>query len=384
MDELKIILFGVASFLPARGVFACSRVNKEWNSALTSTEDAAKQDVLWLQVCKNTRPQAASLTQEIQDQGFGLKLFAKALEQGVTKSPLKMEDTKALVELYRNEVTNDGVPKRNTLGLWLCPVTKNGIDMEENAAKAILNGNNPYSAEHVSTDESIAWRRSDANRWNSLVCTSPVAFAAKIAVGMKWTRGDNAVTGSALKVKISLLRRDTNQCVCLVDRPITAGGTCYVRDNRKENFTVSHSSYTKSDGVMLQIASNETGQATRATMMDLGGFTKLTLQGKIQFVAILPARGSNEEPEWFFNARRLPGHYINPSAEDLAVLSSIPDFEFELLDFNFRLSLEGKRKAQSDYSTKDLVYTEQLGSWGKTAKEDKEIMNTVLSGLCWE
>ena len=94
----------------------------------------------------------------------------------------------------------------------------------------------------------------------------------------------------------------------------------------------------------------------------------MVLMGEMNFRALLPPPGSQEEPDWLRNLRR-DGEDFTPNSQDQEALSSIPYFSFALeqLEFGFN----ARRRYVEDEE------------WGLDFDSQDDLM-IAMEGLCWE
>ena len=369
MDDFILTL--AIRWLPASDALTASCVSREWKEILDSNRDGGN---LWKQVCHNTNKFVTEAIMSQDDTNMDYRRLALGFGRNIPAPPrllsaptLDPEDLFAVVELYRRAQVPGGTNKRRRVieASWACSIeyprigTAN-IRMPANRRKMVIRGANPYSVEKRDSNQVKQWQTC-RSRFSQ---KSPLHFAAYDVVGINFAE-DNTPS-RALRVKVTLFRKDNMKSVCVMDEDIVDCATGGDTDPAEE---VVRFYYQNRD--TLRFGNDRAGENARL-LAKTRSFSKFSLDGEFLLKATLPVPGSDEEYVWLANSRHAvrtmtDNQVYYPDEKDQAALSTISSFQFEVkkLSFTFRVSTDMP-----------------LDFWDEFDCQDDLMI--ALEGLCWE
>lgn len=368
MDSFILTL--AIRWLPAVDALAASCVSREWHETLSSERQGGN---VWKQVCRNTNPfvvDALLLTQHnntpvdyrLLAVGFGRQVTT--LPRRITPPTLGPADLFAVVDLYRRATVQNNKNRRVIEASWACPIAFPGLGTKNicmpGQTKMTISGANPYHVQHVESERVKEWQKTHS-RFSQ---KSPLHYAAYDIIGVD-SSGENDPS-RALRAKVTLFRKDTMRSVCIMDEDIVDCATGGDVDPAEE--VVRFYYHNKET---LRFSSNEAGR-NAVLLARKRIFSRLSLDGEFYLKAILPEPGSDEEYEWLANSRHATRTmeddelYI-PTERDVAAMSSIPSFPYEVKKFFFTFRVS---------TALPYDFWDELDS--------EEDMMIALEGLCWQ
>lgn len=357
MDNLVLTL--AIRWLSARDAFSVCCVSREWNAALSPEEDESN---LWRQVCHNTNP---LVTPDMEQNTNFRRLALGLMDSRARRVPprqsfiptLSPEDIFAVVELHKQKEVN-GKRRKVLEASWKSELSfPHGL--VEPDKQVILKGANPYS--------SLNRDSAHTRKWQQELCTTgleylhyndtmPQNYAMFDVFGeFYWNRSLIERKNGALGLRVTLFRRDNMKSICILDE--TGVGDMY--DDEDGNSEVIPVLY-RNNSVVLSFDSTHEGNKGNVLMHQEYHGAEFGSCGRLAIKPILPDPGSDEEPTWLANARRVVEERAYcPDSADEAILLKIPHFDAEVVRFSVRLSA-----GTADFRTQDH-------------------MMVALEGLCW-
>jgi hypothetical protein len=356
MNDLVLTL--AICWLEAEDAFAAACVSVDWGAALSGDRDNVD---MWKQVNRNSFPLLARRVHN--DSEMNHRLLALGMWGGkvTTKKrttiytpTLRPEQVFAVVDLYRMQtVPGNSKRQKDMIASWVCPLSSNKrfIDMnftgddDDKNEKIMLKGPNPYSFAGRDSREVQNWMRNHPG-------TVPHMFTAADTFQVDKYCEDTH-NESALRVNVTLFRRDTMQSIRILENYTYIDG-----DGSDTDTEVSYSMYGKD--VQVKLGVDNAGNVSRAMLYETG-FSHVTTYAKVCLSSKLPLPGSDEEPRWLANVR----HRHALAGDDIEALASIPHFEFQVAGFYISL-----------LKSKDIDQ-----HWSITNPNE---MMVLLEGLHWE
>jgi hypothetical protein len=266
-------------------------------------------------------------------------------------------------------VQGNNKKRKGMIASWACPISSNDkfIDMklagddDADDDKIVLKGPNPYSLAKRDSEEVQQWIET---RQFFLETTIPHMFAANTFLECDGS-SLSARSESALRVDVTLFRRDTMQSVRILENSMFSNeGGLY-----ELSVTDTEFSYELNGEIgEVKFGVNNAGNVARIMMYESRVFSDLNVKARFTLSSKLPAPGSNDEPAWLANCRQqfLEDESYRPVPNDLEALASIAHFEFQVTGFYILLAR----------------WKEQEGSWLTKFKSPNELM-ILLEGLRW-
>lgn len=359
-------------WLPATDAFAASCVCQQWLAALSSEQDETD---LWKQVCLNTNSIVLTKLLKTEQETMDFRRLALGLmdrnnvvkpELSLTAPTLTPENVFAVVELYRTS-QGGGENKRARVleASWASKLSyPEGLVMPDQTI--VLSGANPYSLEQRDSGKVKKW--SDES-WASLrpnfvhdmyFQSHPHAYAAMdIVEDDRVHVGYQADVYRALRIRVTLFRRDNMKSICIIDRrrhniDLGAGNDVeFTNDVLKVDF-VGDTRYFDS--------TNEGKNAVLLMHSQYRGNRRFSVSVDFLMEALhRPQHGSDEEPTWLANTHRelTLYHCYVPDKADRKALESISHFDFKITHCNIKFHA------------------------GHDVFESQNDMMIALAGLCW-
>jgi len=345
-------------WLSAKDACSVCCVCKAWRDTIM------EKDLLWKQICENTRPEATRSVLAVQPE-WNFRHLTRSLASGLPEveldpipDPLPFEQIFAVVELYKSQDI-EGERRRIVIASWTCdPAISNTsylYDVYTNPG-LVLKGANPYAsspefARIRGQEEALsAWKGYQYG--NAMKDAFYFAFS-DVSGGNEY--GD--CREDILRVKVILFRRDNMKSVCIMDEPVSGLA------NRNDENPLVTSKYVEVWGDDLDF--DNTAEGTRARLLlehnkKKENFEEIKPKASFDLRICTPWAGSEETPQplWFTELLASPFH-LPASLEGRNALSKIPSFEIELCDFLFDV-----HETARDYMFED----------------EKRVF---LDGLCW-
>lgn len=354
----QFILTLAVRWLPAVDVFSASCVSREWQHML-SAEERDNGD-LWKQVCQNSGPpEIPSLTNNTDYRRLVLGLWLRDCKSTTTPAPrsytptLRPQDIFAVVDLYRRHQGENGKRRKEVITSLVCPIEGIRFTNNSNEMEAIFQGVNPYSAsmDNIQDEEFQLWRKNI-----SFNDSCPTEFSCPKIVGASWSSSFDTNHDKALRVDVTLFRRDSAKSVCLLHDGIMEYSEC-----RGEE----HIAYTDVYAGDLVFAASKAGCIARTLISDRS-FSMVHVDSTITLAPLLPVPGSEDEPQWLENCRQALAERRkhDPNEDDMLALSKLEHFLFGLKQFTIDFLPATEEEISEFESQNDFM--------------------VALEGLCWE
>lgn len=317
-------------WVAAVDAFSASCVSQGWRQLLSAEQDNGN---LWLQVCQNSvSSEIPSLESSLDYRRLAMGLRMRDIKPITTPythtiaPTMRREDFFAVMDLYRRHQDENGKRRKEMFGSHICLINASGFGKIFDSTEPIVKGPNPFAANMSERDEFRMWRetlgRADRND------SSPLAYASRRAAGGSWGAMFRIDRATALRVDVTLFRRDNAKSVCLIhDAPLTK---CDY-EPRAERLHID----TELDS--LDLAQSDAGSKARSL---LGERTGVMVDAFIKLAPVnLPARDADDEPLWLKHSRQavLRRRIYQPNEEDLASLANTDYFHFYLNEVRSRM-----------------------------------------------
>lgn len=369
MDDIIVTLS--LRWLQAVDAFSASCVSQEWAQALSAERDGGD---LWKQVCQNSGPSEIPSLESSTDYrhlAFGLwqrekePIAPPAQRYSPTTKP---RDFYAVVDVYKRHESESGKRRKEVITSFVCPIEGTTFEKSNDECDAILEGANPYSASRRESNEVQFWReRTSITRLHDE--STPYAYAARKVVSGCWPprnciHPDNWIPPpKALRVDVTLFRRDNAKSVCLLHGAPTSVDYPFNNINGRDTLYM--------DEEEIIFAATDTGRIAKSWMTD-HCVKDVHVGGTITLMPSLPSPGSEDEPQWLANARQAVAERrtYEPNVEDMTALANIDHFGFGLKQFHLEFSMPMDAYTSDDENEYEF-------------KSQDELI-VALEGLCWK